>query len=476
MTAAASGGSRRLSLGRILVFALAGLPVGAMAAGLLIYVPPYLATQLGVSLGVVSTVWLVVRLIDIGIDPALGMLMDRTHTRIGRYRPWMLVGAPIFMLGVAMLFFAPAGITWVYLVGWLLVLYLGMSILALAHPAWAATLATDYRDRSRIFGIMTAVAIVSLLVVLSIPVIMGKTHKGDAGSIHAMGWFLVGIAPVAIGIATWLTPERLNADQKKPGGGMRLADLGIVFKKLDLLRLYLAQMAFTLGPGWMTSIYIFFTRDYMHFTTAQASILLLFYVTAGLVGAPFWAHVSGRIGKHRTVMVIAIAYSLGLMTVLLPPKGILVWSIPVNLWCGFAGSGFELTVRSMLADVADEVRLEQGRDRLSLIYSLGTAAAKVSSAVAIAISYAILRQVGYIPTLGHANTAAAVRGLGFTFCIGPIACVMLGAVCMVGWRLTAQRHKEIQTALEARDAERALGIADGEAVGEAAALATEDAA
>jgi len=474
--ATASGGSKRLSLGRVVIFALAGLPVGAMAAGLLIYVPPYLATQLGVSLGVVSTVWLVVRLIDIGVDPAVGMLMDRTHSRIGRYRPWMLAGAPAFMLGVAMLFFAPAGITWIYLVGWLLMLYLGMSILGLAHTAWAATLATDYKDRSRIFGIMTAIGILALLVVLSIPVIVGKTSKGDAGAIHAMGWFLVGIAPVAIGIATWLTPERLNADQKRRGGGMHLGDIAMVFRKLDLLRLYLAQMAFTLGPGWMTSIYIFFTRDYMHFTTAQASILLLFYVTAGLLGAPFWAHVSGRIGKHRTVMVIAVAYSLGLMTVLLPPKGVLVWSIPVNLWCGFAGSGFELTVRSMLADVADEVRLEQGRDRLSLIYSLGTATAKISSAVAIAISYAILRQVGYIPTLGHGNSASAVRGLGFTFCIGPIACVMLGAVCMVGWRLTAQRHRDIQTALEARDAERALGIGDGEPVGEAAAVAAGHAA
>lgn len=463
------GAGASLPFWRALVFGLAGLPVGALAAALLIYLPPHLATQLGVPLAVVGGVWATVRLIDIGVDPFLGMLMDRTRTRIGRYRPWMLLGAPLLMLGVALLFFAPVGIGKLYLVASLLVLYAALSIVALSHPAWGATLARSYNERSRIFGIMAAVQIASLLAVLSIPVIVGKLGRGDADAVHAMGWFLIILTPVALGLAAWVTPERVNRGHT--GSGVALGDLVAVLRKPNLLRLYAAQVAMALGPGWMSSLYLFFAKDYMRFTSAQASILLLFYVVAGLAGAPTTAWLATKIGKHRAVMAVAVAYSLGLMTVLLPPKGVLIWSIPINLWCGFAGAGFELTIRSMLADAADEARLQDHRDRLSLIYALNTAAAKVATAMAIVITFPLLGRLGFVPQLGLHNSPEAIRALGITFVSGPIACVGLGAVCMIGWKLTAARHAEIRAALEARDAEAALGASDGEHVADAAAAA-----
>jgi Na+/melibiose symporter-like transporter len=469
MAGVSVGAGARLSFWRAIVFGFAGLPVGALAAALLIYLPPHLATQLGVPLAVVGGVWATVRVIDIGIDPCLGMLMDWTRTRIGRYRPWMLLGAPLLMLGVAMLFFAPVGIGKLYLISWLLVLYAAMSIVAVAHPAWGATLARSYHDRSRIFGIMAAVQIAALLAVLSIPVIVSKLGFGDGDAVQAMGWFLILLTPVALGLAAWFTPDKLGRGHS--GSGVAAADIVAVLRKPNLLRLYAAQIAMMLGPGWMSSLYLFFAKDYMRFTSAQASILLLFYVLTGLAGAPATAWLATRIGKHRAVMTVAVAYSLGLLTVLLPPKGVLLWSIPINMWCGFAGAGFELTIRSMLADAADEARLQDGRDRLSLIYSLNTAAAKVASAMAIVITFPLLQRLGFVPQLGLHNTPEAIRALGLTFVSGPIVCVGLGAVCMIGWKLTAARHAEIRAALEARDAEAALGAADGEHVADAAAAA-----
>jgi Na+/melibiose symporter-like transporter len=467
MAGVSVGAGARLPFWRAIVFGLAGLPVGALAAALLIYLPPHLATQLGVPLAVVGGAWATVRVIDIGIDPCLGMLMDRTRMRIGRYRPWMLLGAPLLMLGVAMLFFAPVGIGKLYLICWLLVLYAAMSIVAVAHPAWGATLARSYHDRSRIFGIMAAVQIAALLAVLSIPVIVSKLGFSDADAVRAMGWFVICLTPVALGLAAWVTPDRPNRSHS--GSGVALGDVVAILRKPNLLRLYAAQIAMMLGPGWMSSLYLFFAKDFMRFTSAQASILLLFYVLAGLAGAPATAWLATRIGKHRAVMTVAIAYSLGLLTVLFPPKGVLIWSIPINIWCGFAGAGFELTIRSMLADAADEARLQDGRDRLSLIYSLNTAAAKAASAMAIVITFPLLQRLGFVPQLGLHNTPEAIRALGLTFVSGPIACVGLGALCMIGWKLTAARHAEIRAALEARDAEAALGAADGEHVADAAA-------
>jgi Na+/melibiose symporter-like transporter len=459
MAGSSTGRSVPLPLWRASLFSLSGLPVAAVTAAVLIYLPNHLATRLGVSLAVVSVAFMAIRLIDIGVDPILGMLMDRTHTRLGRYRPWMLVGAPIFMAATYMLFFAPMGIGWTYLVGWLLTLYVGMSILALAAPAWASTLAPTYNQRSRLYGVMAVMAIVALLVTISIPTVAGQVLKrGDADAVHGMGWFLTVLTPVAVGIAVFSTPEPRRADAHTLAS-FGLGDVAALLRKRDLLRLYAAQICMVLGPGWTSSIFLFFAKDYMHFTQGQASMLLLVYIVSGLAGAPATAWLATRIGKHRAIMTIAITYSLGVMTILLPPKGVVLASIPVNLWCGFWGAGFELTLRSMLADVADEVRLEGGRDRLSLIFALSAASAKAATAFAIVISFRMLDWVGYAPKLGHANSPDAIRGLGLTFVAGPIGFVILGAVCMLGWKLTGARHAEIRLALDQIDEAVALGTA-----------------
>ncbi len=118
------------------------MPVAAIGVVLFVYLPPYLAGHLGVSLGTIAAVWASVRLIDLFVDPTLAHFMDRTETRMGRYRAWLAGGVPIFALATYMLFFASKGIGGFYVFAWLFVLYLGISVLSLSQSAWSATLAT----------------------------------------------------------------------------------------------------------------------------------------------------------------------------------------------------------------------------------------------------------------------------------------------------------------------------------------------
>ena len=77
-----------------ITFALAAFPVAAVDVAMLIYLPPHLTGHLGIPLSVVGASWATVRLLDIIVDPVLGVMMDGTHTRFGRYRPWMAPGRP----------------------------------------------------------------------------------------------------------------------------------------------------------------------------------------------------------------------------------------------------------------------------------------------------------------------------------------------------------------------------------------------
>ena len=138
-----AAGSSRLPLPVVLAFSSTALPIAAIGLVMAVYLPRFFAGQIGLSLAAVGGAFTIVRLIDMALDPLLGMAMDRTNSKIGRYRPWLLVGGPIVMLAAYMLFMAHPGITELYLIGWLLVLYLGISILTLSQAAWGASLATD---------------------------------------------------------------------------------------------------------------------------------------------------------------------------------------------------------------------------------------------------------------------------------------------------------------------------------------------
>ena len=127
-------------------FASASMPVAALGVPLTVYLPNYYASHIGLSLAAVGLAFSMVRLIDILFDPLIGVAINATRTPFGRFRPWMAAGAPLLMLAAYMIFMAQPGITTLYMVVWLLVLYAGFSMLVLGHSAWAMTAGNSGRN------------------------------------------------------------------------------------------------------------------------------------------------------------------------------------------------------------------------------------------------------------------------------------------------------------------------------------------
>jgi len=440
-----------LSFGRTLAFSATSLPIAAVVLAITVHMPAYFAASIGVPLVAVAAAFATCRTIDIPIEPALGLMMDRTRSRWGRYRVWTVVGAPLLMLGLFMLLNANQGVGLGYLIGWLMVMYLGISILLLSHAAWGATLATTYNDRARIFGIMGGVGVIGALGVLAIPIVMENNGYSDAEGVRAMIWYIILLAPITVAIVVWRTPETIAPEP--PGQKFRARDYLELITHSSMARILLADLCLVLGPGWMAAMFLFFSRDVMQFTTGQANVLLVFYIVAGLLGAPTAGWVATKIGKHRAAMLSSVIYSLALVSLLFLPKGNVLASIPTNFITGFVAAGFTALIRAMVADVADDIRLSQGKERAGLLFSLTTSTSKVALAGAIIITYPLLAQIGYDPKLGQGNSPEAIQGLTFAFLAGPIFFLALGAACFLGYRLTAERANEIRLLLAERDAQ-----------------------
>ncbi len=454
----------RLRLSTILPFSVPNLPIAALWVIVFVSLPPYFAGHLGVSMTIIGAVWMLVRLLDIPVDLLLAVAMDRTRTPLGRYRLWLIVGTPVLMLALYKLFMAPPGFSGAYLFGWLAVMYLGTSIMGLAHQAWAATLTSHYHERSRLFGVITAVGVVGVMAALAIQIGAPALKLTDAQGVQTSGWFIIALLPITVAIASAVTKERIPLDIRKER--FALKDYWEVLSKPDLVRLFLSQMALTLGPGWMSAIYLFFFKVSRGYSTQQAYILLAVYILAGIPGALLTAALARRIGKHRTLMVTTTAFSLGLFSVFVTPKANVLAALPSMIWAGAMASGFGLMIQAMLADVGDEVRLDQGKQRISLLYAVNTMASKIAAAFAIGLTFPLLARLGFNPAEGAINTPQAIRNLDIAFLAGPIVFVMLGGACVIGWRLDARRHGEIRAKLEARDA----ALEDEGLLGEALAL------
>ena len=440
----------RLPLGVVLGLSMANLPIAALAVAVLVYLPPYFAGHLRVPMALVGGVWMAIRLIDIPVDVLLALAMDRTRTRVGRYRPWLVAGAPVVMLGLYQLYMAPVGFGGGYLLIWLLVLYLGWSMTSLAQAAWGATLAPDYHDRSRLFGVVTAMGVVGTLAVLLLPIVGRQLGWSDAFSVRSMGWAMIVAMPIGAVIAAVRTPEQVaRATAPRP---FPLRDYLAILRKPDLLRLLLAQVGLTLGPGWMSALYLFFAADAKGFSIQSASILLALYIAAGFPGALAVAALARRIGKHRALMVTTTAFSLGLVAILFVPRGAVAVAIAPMMWVGAMAAGFGLMIQAMLADLGDEFKLEQGQERMSLLYALSGLAQKIATAFSIGLTFPLLARLGYKAAEGSVNTPTAIHNLTVAFIAGPIVFVMLAGACVIGWRLDATRHGEVRRALDAREA------------------------
>lgn len=441
---------RPQSFWSLLTFTFANLPNVTQGIALLIFLPPYFASHLHVDLVVIGTAFAVVRLVDIGVDPLLGVLMDLTRTSLGRYRVWLLAGAPILMLAVWRLYFPPTGVGLAYLIIWLLVLYLATSILSLAYAAWAANLATAYHERTRLGGIAQPVGMLAGMIILFLPSLTKSFGGTAAQGVQGMGLFIMVLTPIAIGFAAWRTPERIAPPVAGPAFTVR--DYWALITRPAVLRLAIAAMALTLGPGWQGALYLFFASDILGFSLAGAAGLVTASLVGGAIGAPLFALLSRRIGKHLALLVATTGFSVGTLGYLLVHDANVLMGALVMGFLGFTQAGYLIMMGAMLADVGDEVRLEQGQERMGLLYSLSTGASKIAGALAIGLSYPLLAWLGFRPGEGAVNTPAALHGLELAYYIGPVFFVMLGGLCLIGWRMTPERHAEIRKQLDARDA------------------------
>ncbi|AAK24992.1 MFS transporter [Caulobacter vibrioides] len=445
----ANSGQGPLGTWRLVAFALPCVPVAAMLMPVVVYLPNYYATDLGVDLTAIGLAFGVVRLFDLWLDPTLGFLIDRTNTRFGRFKPWLVAGLPIAVVSVWMLFMARPGIDGNYILFWLVLGFLGQSMATMAHVTWAARLAPEYGQRARVFSWWHGFTVVGMLIVLAMPPLMKLGFGLDYGQgVRAMGWFVVLSLPVAALLALFAVHEPPSPPNITSTTWRHYWDL---IRRPSILRLLVSDILLGTGPVIAGTLFFFYFDAIRGWDRSEAGLLLLLYFTGALLGAPLWGRLGQAIGKHRALAIASAAYAVAQLSVLIAPEG-LAWGIVTMTLAGLPYSAGPILLRAMMADLGDEERLRSGVDRSGLMFGLLSGVVKIGSAIAVFAAVSALDLFGFKADLGAANTPLALGVLSVSFAVVPALLTLAGAALITGHPLDKAAHDAIRKALEARDA------------------------
>ena len=439
---------------RLAALAMPALPMSALALPMIIFLPEFYAHTLGLNLAVVGFIFTVVRLADLLFDPFVGGLMDRTRTPWGQFRPWLLLGGPLVMVGTWMLFMARPGVGPVYLSVGLVIAYVGYSVVVLSQMGMGTAITQDYRERSRVFAWWMIFNTVGQILVMAMPVLFASQIANDSSfTVRTMGWFVLASVPVTIAVTVLFVREGEAPTQAHTA---RLRDYLGLFTLSSTRLLLLAQLLVGLGLGISAAVFLFFFTMLKQVPFAYVGLQFVAFYIVGVITAPLWSRLANRVGRHRALAIGCCGFAAYMVLMMAMPPGNLVYYFGMGLLGGSMACSVDMLPRSMMADVSDEDRLATGQDRTGMLFALLTVTQKFGQAMSIGVVYFALDLIGF-KAGSAANSAAALNGVSILYGIVPGMLYLASAFVVSRFGLTPERHDTIRAALAARGVADAAG-------------------
>lgn len=457
----------------LLAYASPSIGIAALGLPLAVHLPAFYAGPMGLGLIAVGGVFTLARLWDVFIDPLLGVLSDKFPSRWGRRRHWIVLSVPLIVVASYFVFIPANGLVLLnalralfgadpmasvsanYLLGGLFALYLGFTMLLLAHMSWGAELSDHYNERSRIQGWREGLSVLGVPLVLLLPFLYQRIggHGSEHQAVEIIGWFIIIVLPVTVFAAITMMGEEKARPQPKVSMKAAIEPL---MHNGGLQRLVIADLASGFSGSALGAMFIY-EATYVWQVGTYTNLLLLLYFFAGVGFVPLALKLSYKFGKHHTMIGASLFNVCFVPTLLLIPPGNIWIAALILIFLGVNVGTPSVLYRSMMADVGDYDEVHTGQRRTGLFYSLLTLTAKVGSALAIGVVYWILAKIGFDPS-SHDNTPEALMRLNLIYVAAPFLCNLFVVVIMWKFPIGLKEQVELRRILDERMVEEAETI------------------
>jgi len=416
------------------------------------YLAIFLTDVVGLAPGIAALAILVGRTWDWINDPLIGYISDRTRTRWGRRRPYLLFGALPFGLAFTLMWWRPPLTGSLALAAYYGLAYLlfdtAATLVYMPYFALTPELTSDYDERTSLTSYRMFYSILASLIAFTVPLLLiGSFRPENASRVFYTGLLFGVVSALPLFLVFIGTRERREYSILPPP------------RLRNAVKSVIGNRPFLLGMG----IYVFtwFTVDLMQAVLlyflkycvrreSQSDLILGTIFVAAIAALPFWNWLARRWNKRATYIAgISFWMAVQLVIITLGPSSPLALLMVLSVLAGIGVGAAHILPWSILPDAIEWDEWKTGERHEGTYYSVVTLAQKAASSLALPLLLLVLQLAHYAPNL-PVQTASTL--LGIRLVTGPIPAVMLGAgiLCAAFYPLDRLLFSRISKELEER--------------------------
>lgn len=408
----------------------------------------------GISMSAVAALMLFSRFWDAVNDPVIGALSDKTHTRWGRYRPWLLIGAPLTAVVLALSFWAhpewPAAGKITYMAVIYCVLVLGYTCVNIPYGTLCGAMTQNIEERAKIntFRSVSAMVAIGVINIITVPLI-ASLGRGDEKRGYLLAAVLYGCIFAACHIFCFAKTKEAVEIPEKRSVSLK-TQLSAVMKNRPYLIAVAGQFLFgvTLYGRNADALYYF---TYVEGNKALFSTYSLCIIIPSIVGAACFPPLFRLTGnKGRSASMFALLTGICMIALYFFSAG--SSAVPfyaVSCLAQFFFSGFNTAIYAIIPDCVEYGEWKTGLRNDGLQYAFISLGNKIGMAIGTSLLAAVLGACGYAANARQNSMVLAVIKHGFTTIPGVLW--VITAAVLFFYRLNRRAYNQIVREIRERE-------------------------
>jgi GPH family glycoside/pentoside/hexuronide:cation symporter len=436
---------QKLSLKTRLGYGIGDIAICLYWSGVGLYLLYFYTDVVGISPSMAGLIYGIGMLWDAFTDPFMGYIAERTRTKWGVYRPYLLFGNLPLALSFILLFWVPpfeGSMLFFFLLFTNLLHRTCFTLVSVPFSSLTPRITSDSQERTNLTGfrMMGAQTGTNLMALLAFPIIFWVGGENESLGFVVLA-SLAGLTAMAIHAITFVTVKEPENDQgiERVGGSLSEA-ASAIGKNGPFWLVFSATLIVGITTIFFGNNLIYYTKYALDLHEYQGTILF----TSGIVAflsIPIWWAISNKLGKKITWLISSSITLTALMVFYIYPITLLNELLVLVAFIGFGSGAGGILFWSMLPDTIEYGEVHTGVRSESSLYGFMTFAQKGSIAFAIIILGVVLDAIGFQANeIQSKNTIDDMKAI---MTLIPSIGVAISLIIIYFYPIDAKMHKEL---------------------------------